>query len=255
MRSPLKNTADINYIDLLDSILPAECPVKTFLFFSGNLEMGLQSRNHAVTAHTNKYVIFEFWKCASADPFNIIQKASWLHKKIDVNLIYLFQENWPTYKDPYVRSALFVLLNMYSQQGSLSSGHFSLEGYSANLLDKLRTLYQIDKKINIAYHHDDNCLDCFDKLKIGEEVLIFPVGRFSHNWLDHGKSAGFEEYGVNHKKLKQNLEQSGAKFIVCYDKHPKLFELYSGYNIKFVSKYGIETSDYESSSHLMIYNF
>ena len=79
MQSPLKCPTEVNYIDVIDSILPNQCDVKTFLFFSGNLELGLASRNYSVTAYTNKYVIFEFWKCVAEDPTNIIQKAEWLH--------------------------------------------------------------------------------------------------------------------------------------------------------------------------------
>jgi hypothetical protein len=255
MRSPIKDANDILCIDAIESILPKECPVKTFLFFSGNLELDLASRDHQVTAYTNKYVIFEFWKCVSSNPHNIIQKAEWLHEKLNVDLVYTLQENWPTHKDPYVRSALFVLLNAYSNRGTISSGHFSLDNYNPIITNKLRNLYGVDKKINIAFHYDENYLDCFNKLGISDEILIFPVGKFSHNWLEHGKSIGFEEYSVNHKMLKQKLEESECKFILWYKKHPALFKMYHSYTMKLLNKYGSETSKLENCHDILIYNF
>ena len=75
MRSPLKDKNGFACIDAIHALLPAGSPLKTFLFFSGNLELALSHYGHQVTAYTNKYVTFEFWKCAARDPINIIQKA------------------------------------------------------------------------------------------------------------------------------------------------------------------------------------
>ena len=255
MRSPLKDKDGFTCLDTINALLPEGCPVKTFLFFSGNLELALENYRHPVTAYTNKYVTFEFWKCAARDPYNIIQKAEWLHKKLDLNLVYTFQEKWPIYKDPFVRSALFLLLNIYSNRGGISSGHFNLQNYNPIVLNKLKSLYNIDKKINIVYHHDESYLDCFDEIEVKNEVLVIPAGKFSHNWLQHGTSRGFEDYVVNHKDLKQKLEEKKCKFILCYRNHRNLYDFYSDYNMKLINKYGVETKNLENCHDVLVYNF
>ena len=131
-----------------------------------------------------------------------------------------------------------------------------MENYNPIVVNKLKNLYNIDKKINIIYHHDESYLDCFDNLEIkDEEILIIPVGKFSHNWLQHGTHRGFEDYMVNHKELKQKLEEKGCKFILCYRPHRGLYDFYSQYNMKLVNKYGTETKKLENCHDVLIYNF
>tara|TARA_R100000008_G_scaffold802_3_gene665 strand:- start:1156 stop:1926 length:771 start_codon:yes stop_codon:yes gene_type:complete len=256
MRSPLKDKDGFTCVDAIHKLLPADSRVKSFLFFSGNLELGLERYGRTVETYTNKYVTFEFWKCASKDPYNIIHKAEWLNERMDLELIYTFQEKWPLYKDPFVRSALFFLLNIYSHKGRISSGHFSMENYNPISVGRLKNLYNVDKKINILYHEDENYLDCFDQLETREEdVLVLPVGNFSHNWLQHGTLRGFEDYVVNHKDLKEKLKEKESKFILCYKPHRELYDFYSDFNIKLLNKYGIETENLENCHDVLIYNF
>ena len=81
------------------------------MFFDGKQELGLAEDQRHIIAHTLKYPVYEFWRCVFEDPHRIAAIAETLFADLkDENIFAILQEQWPSYKDPYIRSALFLSL-------------------------------------------------------------------------------------------------------------------------------------------------
>ena len=108
MKSPIKeNINNFKALSVLKDTIPKGSVVDSFLFFSGEVELNLAESERFVIAHTNKYVIYEFWKCAMEDPVRIAEISEFIYPIGDEKLFHVFQEDWPKYKDHFTRSALF----------------------------------------------------------------------------------------------------------------------------------------------------
>lgn len=141
MKSPLRvPSREFKCLSLLKKLIPLESVVHSFLMFDGGLELALSHDGRYVVGHTNKYVIHEFWRCVQADPDRIATVAEYFQPIEDENVFYLLQENWPKYHDPYIRAALFLLLNRYSENGQISYGKFTPERYRPTDLVSLKKL-------------------------------------------------------------------------------------------------------------------
>ena len=71
--SPLKDPHNFTCASALKRIIPKGATVNMPLFFGGHLEFALSSSGRKVRALTNKYVVYEFWKCAFHDPHLILK--------------------------------------------------------------------------------------------------------------------------------------------------------------------------------------
>ena len=124
MKSPLRPPQNSRAAAVLKQLIPEGSVVDSFLLFDGAIELNLSQSRRFVCAHTCKYVIYEFWDCLLENPSLIAQlfaskPFSSFFNKITFHIL---QENWPMYRDPYVRSALFFLLNRCSTTANISSG-------------------------------------------------------------------------------------------------------------------------------------
>ena len=68
MITPIKDPVEFKAGDYLKSLIPAGSVVDTFFFYGGKLEFDLAQSARLVRAHTNRYVIYEFWHCMQEDP-------------------------------------------------------------------------------------------------------------------------------------------------------------------------------------------
>ena len=141
MKSPIKDsTRKFNCLPLLKKIIKEKSVIHSFLFYGGEVEFNLSEHNRFICAHTNKFVIYEFWKYALEDPHKIHEiVTSDIFKFDGDNMFNILQEHWPTYKDPYVRSSLFFLLNRCSSAGLVSSGKLDIKNFNPIALSYLRS--------------------------------------------------------------------------------------------------------------------
>ena len=100
------------------------------MFFGGNIELNLAQMNRFVVAHTNKYVIYEFWDCVMKEPKKIGDMSKFLFSATEPNIFYILQENWPKYNDPYLRSAMFFLLNRKCRLGTRNTRKMKKSSFS-----------------------------------------------------------------------------------------------------------------------------
>ena len=255
MKSPIKDSAnDFNrLLPVLKELTPKGSVFNSFLFFSGELEYNLSESGRFVVAHTCEYVIYEFWYCAMLDSERIANLSKSLYPFEYEKMFYIFQEDWPKYKDHFTRSALFFILNRCSETGWISSGKFDDKNYNPIALSHLKKF----KPKNFFLQHDktDNLIKAIDDTTQKSDYILLPIGKFSYNFFEYGKNKGYERTTINHKELNKYLNGIDKKWIVLYKKHPQLFQMYKQHNITMIDKYGRKTDDNDKCEDLIIANF
>tara|TARA_Y100000034_G_scaffold89969_1_gene108339 strand:- start:371 stop:1135 length:765 start_codon:yes stop_codon:yes gene_type:complete len=254
MKSPIKeNINNFKALSFLKDIIPKGSVTNSFLFFSGMIEFSLAESERFILAHTSRYVVYEFWKCAMEDPNKIAEMAESMYPFEDVNAFYSFQENWPKYKDPFVRSALFFLLNRCSGNGWISAGKFDDRNFNPIAISHLKKFSP--KNFFPIRDKNDSLTESIKNVTREGDYMLFPIGKFDYNLFEHGRNKGYEMTTVLHKELCEYLCSIEKKWVVLYKTHPQLFKLYEGSNIIMIDKYGRKTTDKDSSEDLVIANF
>ena len=250
--TPIKDPHNFRCAAALKKIVPRRATVNVPLFFSGNLEFALSSSGRRVHAITNKYVIYEFWKCAFHDPHRIIKISEHLFKNRDKNMLYYLQEDWPKYRDPYLRSSLFFLLNRFSSTGYQSHGELDYDNYNPIALNRLKKLN--DNNFTLELIAADNFLEKLKEISTKDYILM-PIGAFSFNFFEHGKNEGWETTKVNHTLVRDFLKETDSKTILVYKKHGALESFFKGFNKLYSNKYGNATTDISEAEEVLIANF
>jgi hypothetical protein len=253
LQSPLRSPYRLGCAEFLKGFLSSRRAVHCFLPFSGELEISLLRDGFDVLMHTNNFPIYEFWACFKTDPFRIAAHATSLHRNMNSDLIHLFQKDWIAQRDPYVRSALFFLLNRYSQTGTISSGRLRLHNYRPT---SLLPLNQCDKRIlelKINYHNTEDSLAGLAGVSPDECALIIP-GEFAGGFMDLQYREGHEAYSYTHRNLKRAAQESGAPFVMIYKAHPGVLHLYSDCNIVFLNAAGEQTEHHKYAAEYIITN-
>ena len=253
MKSPLKEVEGGSKALLtVKKLIPAGSIVNSFGFFDGAIEIDLAFNKRFVIARTPKYVIYEFWHTVLENPLTVAQIAQNLFpigQKASFNIL---QENWPKYKDPHLRSAIFFLLNRCSDNGLVSSGQMTNENFNALALTTLKN-FKVD---NFHLKFDDEKTLYTDLLSVpSEEYVILPSLNFTFNLLEHGKIRTFETTAINHQELRTTMDNMENSTLLIYRYHPRLFEFYKSFELTLIDKYGQSTSDKEKCREVIVANF
>ena len=108
---------------------------------------------------------------------------------------------------------------------------------------------------HIEWNNTADFTTAFQKLKSASTLLI-PVGKFSQNLFEDGKSRGMEMTTIYHAKLYEKLAQlPDRKWMVIYENSPRVRSLYKDYNIEMINQYGRPTTNSKLSEELLIANF
>jgi len=257
VRSPIKDPGPSFQATLteLKKIIPEEADVATMLFFGGNVEFNLAEANRNVLAHTTRYVIYEFWQHMREDCARIAEMVQFMYARAekDKKLFAIFQKEWLDYKDPYMRAAMFFMLNRCSTTGYLSSGEFEPEGVNALSLSYLKSFSPIN--FNIAWSPIEDFVESLQEQKIRGDYVLIPAGPFNYNFFEEGKNKGIEETTIQHKELNSRFKTFDKKSIILYKHHPALLKMYKDFNIRMIDKNGRPTRHTEFCEDLIIANF
>ena len=60
---------------------------------------------------------------------------------------------------------------------------------------------------------------------------------------------------INHRKIKETVNQINKKWVIIYEAHPAIFKLYKDRNITMIDKYGNKTNKKERCTEIIINNF
>lgn len=252
MISPIKEIVDYKSTEYIKGLIPPGSIVDTFIFYSGKLEFNLAQSDRIVRAHTNRYVVYEFWHCMQEDPERIINIALHLHERRDAATMVHMQDKWYSQKDHYVRAALFFLLNCYSHNGLISSGKLSFRNFGPLLINRIRNCSFENLRIN--FYKDEDPLNGLDYLE-GGDYTILPMGKYRYNLFEEGKSYGHESTKLNHVDTKFKIDSLKEKVVVIYKAHDEVLKLYKDYNISMIDKYGNRVQDYDRCEEMIVANF
>lgn len=256
MKTPLKDhtkkTAATTYIK---SLLKEKSTLDTYCLYAGSCELSIAADQHCVNSFTNSYVVYEFWRCLTEDPQEIYQIISCDDFTFESSEYFkVFQEKWFTYENKYLRSALFFLLNRCSEDGLVSSGDLKQENY--NIL-AMKNVQNFKKPENFSVNYLKNPgqeLTNFIDLQTESDFIYVPVGQFTYNLFEDGKSYGPEETRINNRSLK-NILGADKKIILHYNYHKALQNFYKKFNLTLIDKYGKVASDTENAQEVIVANF
>ena len=255
MKSPIKDLRhNTKSLSVLKEIIPAKSVVESFLLFAGDVEINLAESDRPVIAHTNRYVIYDFWKTLFEDSCSLAQSIEYLHPFESEEIFRVFQDNYHKEKSPLMRSALFFLLNRCSSNGMISSGILEQKKYNPLALNYIRRFKQIN--FDVAYDYSPSIEHSLSRVSEQTDFIFLPVGKFGYNLLSEGINRGPEETVIVHKKLKNIVDNITTKTILNYQYHPGVLKLFKDYeSIIMLNEYGKETTIKENAKEILIANF
>jgi site-specific DNA-adenine methylase len=255
MISPIKDLRhNTKSLSILKEIIPAGSNVESFLLFAGDVEINLAESERIVIAHTNRYVIYDFWKTLFDDSRSLAQSIEYLYPFKTEEVFRVFQNNYHKEKSPLMRAALFFLLNRCSSNGMISSGVLEQKNYNPLALNYIRRFKQIN--FDVAYDYSLSIEHSLNRTSAQTDFIFLPVGKFSYNLLSEGINRGPEETTIVHKKLKNIVDNISTKTILNYQYHPGVLKLFKDYeSITMLDEYGKETTNKENAKEILIANF
>ena len=252
MKSPIRTPINFKSAAELKKIIPYNSTVSSFFLYGGDLELSLAAAGRGIIAHTNKHVVYEFWSTLKKDKNKIIAAVESFYPQIDAVLFHYLQESWAQFGDPYTLAAFFFILNRCSKCGQVSVGELDKKNFNIIALNYLK-LFEGDNFYPVLDARE-NALEALVTAKQTDFILL-PVGDFSFNLFEYGKSRGYEMTSVNHRQLHQRVKELDKKWIMIYRPHPRLFEMYKAYNITMIDQYGRPCDKKDNCEELLIANF
>ena len=232
--------------------IPPKSIINSFLFFSGFVEFSLSNADRFVIAHTNKYVIYEFWRTVMTEPAKVADMAQHFIPIKSKRMFEIYQDTQAHYKGPFVRSAIMFALNQYSDTGMISSGNLKTGTPNPLCLTYLKNF--TSHNFHIKFSKENNIVDSLEGVS-DDEYILLPAGHYSMNLFEEGKSAGLEETKVYHKKIKDFFTATNKKTVLLYYWSPQVFEWYKSYDLKMYNKWGKLTENKEDCKEMVIANF
>jgi len=252
VKTPLKSNVSFRSVTTVKKLIPTNSKVNSFLFYSGEVEASLAATGRQMMAHTNRYAIYEFWMHLLADRHALARAAAHVHPTIDDAQFYFLQEDWTNYKDAKLRAALFFIMNRSSSTGLVSCGELSRDNFNPAAFALLKR-FDVENLYPV-YDKDDDLIQNIKDASDTEYTLL-PVGNYSFNLFEYGKSRAADVTPVHHRDLAEFVGQSDQKVVLMYKNHPALFDLYKEHNIQMVDAYGRPTDDRGRCEEMTIANF
>ena len=256
MRSPIKDVFRFAGSQYLLNIIPRGSLVNSLKLYSGAIELFLADNDRFVVGSTTRYVVYEFWHCMMEDPKRVAQLAAFLKKTpigTDMPITYVVQEKWAEYKDPYIRAALFFLLNRFSSSGLVSAGGIdeaNFGNFNPNSIHRLKSFQA--KNFFLNYKKDIDYIDNTPEgLKVNYNMIT--AGQFGYNFFEEGKSKTHEYIETDHQRIKDFLTETPTNTIALYEPHDGIKGFYKGLEVVSVNENGKPTS--EDASGVIVANF
>jgi hypothetical protein len=252
--SPIKDLRhNSKSLSLLLEIIPANSDIESFLLFAGDVEINLAQAGRRVIAHTNKFVIYDFWKSLFDDCENIAQNAEHFFPFESEEVFRVFQGMYFKNKNPFARAALFFLLNRCSSDGMISHGSLDQKNYNPLALTYVRRFRQIN--FDVKHDKGESLASALLKTNSNTDYVFLPIGKFSYNLLSDGMNRGEEETAISHKDIESVVGQLDTRTIINYKYHPQVLKLYQDYSILMVDAYGRPTTNRDKTEEVLIANF
>ena len=196
MKTPVRDSLNFKSLSIIKELIPKRSVISSFLLYSGKIELGLVGDRRLVVAHTNKYVIYEFWKCIMEDPGLVAEHSVFFFERLlkskppftNEKTFARLQETWPRARDPFVRAANFFLLNRCSEAALISSGKLNTKYFNPVSVSNLKKFEA--SNFYLAYDKQEGFVDSIDATE-DSEYMFFPVGKYSYNFFEDIVIANF----------------------------------------------------------------
>lgn len=246
MLSPIKNLKHkTNCISILKEIIPKGSVIQSYPFYDGKVEFSLAENERFVIGTTKSKIVKEFWDCASTDPSRIASISQKFFPNLNENTFDLLKSNWHSYRDPYVRSSLFFLLNCCSDIGMISHGEFDTSNYNAISLNYLKS-FEITNFFIYLLEEEENYY-----MNEKADFNLFNGGNYFYDVLETERLIGAEESEFRHTKFLKEFSKKPSIFV--YNYHPRLTK-YREYKKILIDQYGRTTQDAENAKEIILHN-
>ena len=244
MRSPIKNLkSQTNCFSSISELVPKGSIVDYYPVYSAELCIKLSEADRFVVAHTPNYVVYEFWACIMQDPDRISKIAEAFYPNLNENTFDILKKNWYSYKDPFVRSALFFLLNRCSNLGMITHGELDTKNYNAFALRDLRSFKVDNMHVNFL---KEKKIEDFDK-----NISIINAGKYRVSFLENEQILGEEETEFKHRQLLKNMKSHRA--IIIFKPHRALLNE-NDYEKILLDQFGRQTTDFSKTQEVILHN-
>jgi hypothetical protein len=245
MRSPIKNLKKkTNSLSTLRELIPKGSVVQTYPFYDGAIEFSLAEADRYTVGCTTSPVVYEFWEYAMQDPKKISLIADKMFPVVNENTFDILKSSWYSYKDPFVRSALFFLLNRCSSVGMISHGNLDTKNYNPISLNELRT-FKIDNFHSVFIKPDTQYTMAKDT-----DFNLFSGGNYYYDLLSTEQIVGIEESPFQHSQMLSDFKDKPSIFVYGY--HPRLGKL-KGWQKIFLDQYGRLTAE-DNAKEIILHN-
>jgi len=245
MRSPIKNLKNkTNSFSTLKTLIPKGSVVQTYPFYDGALEFSLAETDRYAIGCTKSIVVHEFWTYAMKDSKKISLIADKMFPVVNENTFDILKTNWYSYKDPFVRSALFYLLNRCSSIGMITHGELDTKNYNPISLNELKT-FKIGNfhSVFLQQHEEYQTLS-------NSDFNLFSGGNYFYDVLSTEQVVGLEESPFQHTKMLKKFVHSPTIFV--YNYHPRLGKMKNWDKI-FLDQYGRTTTE-QNAKEIILHN-
>jgi hypothetical protein len=235
---------------VIKQIIPKGSIIESHLFYDGSFEFNLAEDDRFVVANSSKYVVYEFWACALENPKRIADVANHLFPSLNEQTFDILQKDWARYKDPYVRSAFFFLLNRCSALGMITHGEFDTKNYNPFATSDLRQF--APKNFHLLGSQGKKIEETIGIVDGATHIFVH-AGKFSFNLFEHGTTESLEETKFNHNKLLDAACCSNKKVAIVYDFHPRLKSYSNKFNLTFIDQSGKLTNE-DNAKEVILHN-
>lgn len=255
MKSPIKNRKHTNNAAaVIRGLIPPGSIVNSYAFYDGKIEFNLAENNIFVKARTDSLPVYHFWRCMehnSKKVYDIVTSDDF--KFEDEQMFSVLQDIWHKNNSPFIKAALFFMLNSHSETGMISSGAISKEHFNPISISYLRR-FKMPENFHISY--DERSIDSLVRAPSSDEEYNFIAGgKFNYGLFEHGKNRGIEETIVNHRKLLEITKNPASRIIMTYDYDPRVMRAYNKCRLILVNQYGTVTTNDKMAKEVVVANF
>tara|TARA_R100000234_G_scaffold115817_1_gene92174 strand:+ start:994 stop:1719 length:726 start_codon:yes stop_codon:yes gene_type:complete len=239
----LKKTT--NSISTIKDIIPKGSVVQAYPFYDGAIGFSLCESDRYVIGVTKSPVVHEFWNYVTKDAKKISVIADRLYPSLNENTFDLLRKSWYSYKDPYVRSALFFLLNRCSSLGMITHGELNTENYNPISINDLRTFSVTNFHTTLLPKEEE-----YSAPK-DIDVNLFNAPDYYFDLLNTEQTIGLEESPFKHTKFLNDFDDKPSVFV--YKIHPRLLKI-KNYSKILLDQYGRQTTDAGQAKEIILHN-
>ena len=233
-------------VSLLESTLPEGVnKIVTPFLGGGSVQIGLAEKNYDVTAYTEYRLLYDFWECIMRDPAKIYHMAKAFHPIEDNRTFTMLQKKVYDPHDEFLRSALFYVLNLCSQDGATTSGEMEL---GTPRFTKLR----LDSMANFKAKPFKLQLDNYKEALNTTDYLVCEMPDYIPPMI-LGAVVIPEKPQISHKKFRKLIEQSPCSgFSLLYKYCEEVMDLYNGYDITLLNEGYRPVKNVKSATEVLI---